>query len=467
MRRCGRPGIITVFSAVSVTLIISLLLTMLEAARVSYSNVLCEQQTQYALQCYLGQYSVELFQRYGIYGVDNALWEGKEAEFESYAAATRSEGNGLAFLSAEDPALENMEYRLLTDDGGLDFRNQAAKSYLYKIPEKLLDELKEQLSGAELTEDEAYEESILANAEEALEKASQADNTENGSRKVRPAEKAVQEKEKNPIGDLREKKKSFTLSQVLPDDFRVSDGVLKRQSKLEEQSLQKGTLAKGEKSETDTEASYFLFPLYLQDSFSCALQDSSQSLSYQQEYFLIGKNTDRENLEGVVRRLLLVREMAWFAYRLKDAASRQQAFAIASALVGAVSMPALVKPVEIGILLAWSYEDGVKDVQNLMAGGKVDLIPGKAETGAQVCYENYLLLFLLLKNRETLAYRALDVIEEGFAERDISFLANQTITDVKGNLVYKLPGLFSGIPVVQNLGIFPITRSYAFRGAYT
>lgn len=443
MRGYRQQGVITVFSAVSVILIVSMILVLLEGARLGYADTLYRQQTEYGVQSFMGQYNRGLFQSYGIYGVDSRLWGNKEGILEEMCSTSSGE-EGIAFLREESTAVKELKYRLLTDDGGRDFREQAVEAYINQLPKEILQEWKKEANGIKELGDENYEQTLIESAEDALEKAKElkaAGNKTTSSANVTYDNSIMERSEENPVEELKKNKESFVLSMVLPQEFQVSEGCLDRQEGMEYQELQRGTLKTEEKENLLSEV---IFPMYLGSHYSSALETKEGNFSYEQEYLLIGKGTDRENLEGVVKKLITIRELSWFAYRLTDEESRQKATAAATALMGAVNLPALIKPVEMGILLAWSYEDGIKDVKTLMEGGKVPLIPGQGQENAkQFSYKDFLLLLMLIEEKDTLTYRAMDIVEEKLKEEGIAFEANKTITGIEGTIQFETSNLFS------------------------
>ena len=176
---------------------------------------------------------------------------------------------------------------------------------------------------------------------------------------------------------------------------------------------------------------------YLDYYFSChtgAGQGGSagHALDYELEYCIGGKASDRENLEKTVKELLLLREAGNFATIMQDTGKQAVALEIAAAAVGFTGIAPLVQAVKIGILMAWSYIESIQDVRILLKGGSVPLIKKPSEWKSDISvgtralekkaekeeaergfsYREYLLILLLLKSEKTLAYRAMDVIEQ-------------------------------------------------------
>lgn len=468
MKKSGMPGMITPFAAVSFVLVISLFLSLLEGARLNYGRVVCNQQATYGAQSFLGFYEKKLLDKYGVYGVDGELYKNREAMVEELGKFLVPE-LGQTFLNPASSSLENFDYRLLTDNCGADFRKQAVESYIYSIPEELIEKLKQEYEVAIGIGGEGQEAEIIDNAEKALKEA-ESTQEEQYNKNLKIKSTVLKLSEANPIKKMKEQKQSFVLATVLPEDYQVSNNTMKKQKRLEDQQLVKGTM----EGETPGGDDYLLFPFYLREHFTHALSGEVEShlLKYQLEYILIGKASDVENLEDVLKRLILFREMVWFAYRLTDAVSVQQARSIATALMGGVGLPILIEPVAWGILLAWSYEDAIEDVQELMKGNRVSLLPDKKGDplleGKKflLSYEEYLHLMLMLESREKMTLRTLDIVEETLTTEDTVFSANEIITGIEGKMAYHYELLFAKWIMVPIGEADPVTYYGHFKESY-
>lgn len=491
MERNRRKGVITPFAAVSLILVISLLFTLLEGTRIGYGKVLSNQQAAYAAQSFLGQYDTELLTNYGVYGVHGDLYSNREEILEQMSRFITPIG-AYSLLNPTNGQLQEMKYRLLTDDGGKDFRKQAIESYLYELPQEIIDDLAQKYDFAIGIGDESTEKEILDDAWEAIEEAEELKNADtNRQRGIQQQKSYLQggsgeksgnreETTENPMDTMKTQKSSFTLSMVLPEGYQISNGTMDITQSLVKRELKKGTMGAAEDSSIDEK---IIFPFYLKKNFTHALSKQEEGVSskenglkYQLEYLLIGKSTDVKNLEGVVNRLILFREMVWFTYRVADSASRQQALSIATAIMSGVGVPALIEPVALGILLAWSYADAVKDTGKLMNGESVALIPklgnsGKEESGDAMKgltfkYEDYLLLFIALKDIDVVTLRTLDVVEQVLGSEEREFCADQIITAVEGTLKYRYDFLFADIGMVVRNNFTKVYCVGAFKQGY-
>jgi len=153
--------------------------------------------------------------------------------------------------------------------------------------------------------------------------------------------------------------------------------------------------------------------------------------------FGFGKNSDVENLNAVLNRILLIRTVANFAAIYKDEAKKTEAYGAAAAVVGFTGMEPLIRLTQTLILLVWSIVESLVDVAGILQGRNVPivkkttevltsfpeifLITGKAITKrakklkkagkASFGYREYMLLFLATTKQSTRRYRVMDLIQ--------------------------------------------------------
>lgn len=213
-----------------------------------------------------------------------------------------------------------------------------------------------------------------------------------------------------------------------------------------------------------TAAEKGLFIFYITDTFTNALSDSQKNYAYQQEYIVFGKNDSRSNLTAMAERLLAVREGLNLAYLLTNNQMRTIAETAAYALVGGTGLYPLVLVTQFVILAAWAFAESVIDVQALFRGDSVSLwktentwrtsisglvsesialvgegtgavidepgsfkegmalITGENWLNLKFSYNDYMRLFLLIKDTQTLCLRSMDIIQEEIGSSEAGFL---------------------------------------------
>lgn len=162
-------------------------------------------------------------------------------------------------------------------------------------------------------------------------------------------------------------------------------------------------------------------------------QGNESALDYELEYLIGGRESDRENLETVLKKIIAIRFVANYAYLLTDEEKKLEAEAMAIGLSALLAAPGVTEVVKHGILLAWAYGESIMDARVLVRKEKVPTVKNsenwqlqlsellKIENGAGLensggaeegmSYQDYLKGLLLLEEKETLAMRVLDLIE--------------------------------------------------------
>jgi hypothetical protein len=326
----------------------------------------------------------------------------------------------------------------------------------------------------------------MDNAQNSLEaaKKEQAERTAEGEAQTQP----VADPPENPIEIIKALKKKDLLSLVLPAGAQVSERTIELGERLERRSLQQGN-----EVWQDTSDWYetILYQEFLQSKFSCYTGDVSngqpRALSYELEYIIGGKGSDRENLKAVVQQLLLIREGANFMYLQTDGAKKAESYELAAALAGAFALPALIPVLAQGILAAWAYAESVLDVRTLLAGGKIPWLKTSESwssslsgLGAQLAgtaaareneqgedYAGYLEKLLYLKTKKLQNYRAMDLMELNVRlGENSSFQMDATLLKVHAAFTFEAEPLFSTMVTLQRLQVekwtFTETEEYSY-----
>lgn len=182
-----------------------------------------------------------------------------------------------------------------------------------------------------------------------------------------------------------------------------------------------------------------LFHSYLTTHFSDYSDvNRDGALSYESEYLIAGKETDRENLSAVSMRICAVRAILHFVSLYTDGERKGMAEQAALAACGIIGLPALKSVVTFLLLFVWALEEAMIDTAALLQGKKILLYPGKnggslafqeillfsksfvlerakamtEKKGIGIGYNEFLHLFLYLTPRDTKKYRAGDLIQE-------------------------------------------------------
>ena len=195
------------------------------------------------------------------------------------------------------------------------------------------------------------------------------------------------------------------------------------------------------------------------------------SLNYAVEYVLAGKESDIQNLEYVVNRLLVIREALNFIYLQKDIQKQEEAYTLAAALVGVTGIPPLIEAAKTGILMAWAFQESTNDVSALLEGKKVPLMKSAAtwnqESDQGISYQDYLRLLLLTQKREKKTMRTLDLIENRIRiMKDCpNFRIDNCTETMRFHLKFSAPRIFLYFRIPgkgQERHVMTIDRTYGY-----
>ena len=309
-----------------------------------------------------------------------------------------------------------------------------------------------------------------------------------------------QESAQDPRESLKASWKDGILNLVCEDVSKLAKGEVKNEDSFAQQNnaqdQEKGGYTEKSKSlvkEETVELSGaikdvsgcamgdFCLNSYIMDQlpgYGEVIREWKPSLTYQWEYVLAGKKTDRENLEAVLNRILLIRSAVNFAAIYQDEAKKTEAYMTAAALVGFTGMDALIRLTQTMILITWSVVEGLVDVAGLLNHRHVPLTkkPGEIltkyteifqitsaaitkragrypkETKTSFGYREYVMVFLALTKKETKRYRIMDLIQWDMKKNGYeSFDLGMCVYSICVSADYVFPSKFFHFPSIQQM----------------
>lgn len=488
----SQNGSITIFLALTLVLILSFLFSMVEAARVNGLGELAKRKLILETQSLFGAYNQELWEHYGLLFLDMSYGTGEPdvRQIEEHLMEEDYEkGNEKHFYQIALKDVQVEAYALATDREGAEFRRQAceaAKNQLVESEIKNLesqvavwnklenevDNLEEKWKEALVAEEEAeeYAETAGAERQEVEESGKEAEESgreaEGNGEEIEDGE--IEEKgeslPENPMGYVTQLKNVSLLAVVMEDPSELSTKSMDMSTGLDNRELFCGNMVMEQEKNVDK----LWFVQYLNQYFSCITEEKEQEhvLDYELEYCIGGKETDAQNLELVVKKLLQIRESANFVTIMQDSKKQSIAMKMAEAAVGFTGLVPLIKAVQIGILLAWCYIESILDLRCLLSGGKVPLIKDStqwksdlfhiqeavlqstyAETEKGMDYKEYLQILLYTTGERQLTYRAMNVVERNirlFSQNE-AMRMDAMVSTVRVQAVYSAKPLFLNI----------------------
>ncbi len=228
-------------------------------------------------------------------------------------------------------------------------------------------------------------------------------------------------------------------------------------------------------------AEHLLYQEYLREHFAgyptentVASSKKPSVLEYELEYLLSGERSDRENLSSVLIGIILLRMILNFVTLLGDRTSCEEAKLAAAAVVGFTGLPMLINITQAIILLVWSFAEALTDTCVLLLGKEVPLLKQKpvlklpeiflmnqnflktkasayTETGRlSFSYEDYLRGFLLMRAKEELIYRSMDLIQENLQLRyENDFRIQNCLFGLEAEAGYSVAPRFLALPIIS------------------
>ncbi len=184
-----------------------------------------------------------------------------------------------------------------------------------------------------------------------------------------------------------------------------------------------------------------------------AVEDTK--LLYEMEYILGGQYSDKENLEYVVNRLVLLRFALNCAYAFGNEELRTQALSMAAVLTGITGTPEFIEAVRYIILAAINLIESVMDVEALLKGEQVPIIKtasswktsinGIAEDNSHsvkegLTYQEHALILLTLQSDlESKCYRMQNLMQINIQQEEPEFLIRECRAgiDLKTGVIVK------------------------------
>ena len=443
MRKMHKGGI-TVFTVLSLSLVVGCLLALLEGTRSYELKHMASLKSQAAIESSFARYNSGLWEKYRLLG--NNIDQIKSIAEQCAGSGYVEKGLGTNFLMLKLKDVELLEYTLLTDGEGAAYIN-AVSAYM---EENILFETAKTI----YNQYEAIKDLIENHSSDGTEIESAIKSLEEVEKKARGGT------QRSPLETIQKLQKTQLLELVVEN----TDALSSLEYDLDE-AVSYRELKEGKKS--CIEENDWLDRVFLQQYLLTYLTDytnqiSNRGLNYELEYLIGGKNNDIENLREVVNQLLLIREAANLAYLFSDVEKCQVAETLAWALAGATANAAIVEVVKIGLLVAWAFGESVLDVRALLLDYKIPIIKSKEtwtlgiesldQIGSQylvakdckngISYKTYLGVLLLFQREKELAGRAMDIQEIALLKEDGSVRFDQLVVRAKMRIVYECAPIF-------------------------
>lgn len=436
---------LTIYLTLSMTVILSLFLVLIEGVRKNAVFMESECVTDIGLNSILGEYHRELLAQYNLFAIDSSYGSALPR-----ADATRQhlqeyiEHN----LSTEDVFLDWLFYRdflgikvdevqigkvlFLTDDAGSVFRRRAAEAVWDDMN---LDLYRQLQNWMQVVDSEQLTERDIAEEKRKLDK--QLDAYDGDEVQISETEWVTVEIV-NPTAALEKKRKEGILKWVIEDTSTLSNKTYSMNNlimtRMSAGKINQGNIKIEELSGTEEALERFFFQEYLLRYMGhYGAESEKAALCYQIEYLLTGEENDLVNLKSVVNTIFAIREVANTSYVMGDREKCLVAEALGSLLATAMTVPEASGLIKNILLFGWAFAESIHDVECLLAGGRVPLMktsntwfydldvalkigkPGghlsSSGDSSGLSYEDYLRILMMLQTKNTLTARAMNMVE--------------------------------------------------------
>ena len=428
-----RKGYLTVYLSLTLAVLLSLILTLVEGVRVSATKMKASCVTDIAINSVLSEYNRELLEQYDLLFVDMGYGKGNgnianvQERLKHYLVMNLDESTPALYrdvlgMRYSEALIE--EYALATDNNAEAVRRQVADYMNTTLKGVLIsgfDDICGDLAGAGFGYDVEGKRAEIQGRIDEID-LPMVENDEGELEEV-PLN--------NPADNVNALRSGGILGLLLDSPSSVSRVKIDSSIYFSNRNHERGNGLSAEEKAIGREVGNLLYDEYLFDK--CGLWGKEKDgglLKYQIEYIIKEKESDWDNLEAVCWNIVLWREAINFVYILGSSGKQAEAEAVATALAAVALQPELIEPVKWSILLAWSFLEALQDTKILLGGGGVPtfktdeswhtsivdlLCPALAlknypdQSGAK--YGDYLKTMLLMQPYNTTLNKSLDVME--------------------------------------------------------
>lgn len=369
-----RKGYLTVYLSLTLAVMLSLILILIEGARISATRMRAVCVADIGINSTLSEYNRELLKQYDLIMLDMSYCgsggtiSSVNSRLDHYLLmnldnSTPVFSRDLLGMQLDNSVIE--EYSLATDDDAEPIRREVADymdTTLKGIAVSGLDILTDELCNA------GYDYDVGAKRHEVQ---SEIDSIGLPTR-INDEGEEEEVPLNNPADAANATRDGGIIGIVLSDTSSISKVVIDPSLYVSNREIKTGNGIGDDERKVGRAAGKVTYDEYLLDKCGWYLNEKEGGkLSYQIEYIIKNKDCDWDNLEAVCKTILLWREAINFVYLMSDAAKVEAAKAVAAALSAVMLVPELEEPVAMSILLAWAYVEALQDLKILLEGDGV------------------------------------------------------------------------------------------------
>ncbi len=490
-------GSLTVFFAMILTGVMTLILVMNECIRIYELQDFAQDYTDMAIESAFSEYNPYLWTNYKILAVDlgygsdtvgPSIMEQKTMDYCNYNSNVDS---GFNFARLSCAGCQVKKYALLTDAKAAGVVTMGVKAAKDGMAAQVVDTIQGKVNSINnvekigVVEKATTGKASLKEAKEANARAKAA-AAEDDDPNTNPGDYPDPgEVEDNPLDafDILESSFSKSVLSTVTDVEKVSEKEASLESLPSHRKINVGNMDISDGNSLVDKALFIDYLMTNYEYFSHGL--GHDGLKYEIEYLIAGKDTDAKNLATVVEEIMLLREAANFITITSNPSMQAEAAKIGAILAGFTMNDVIIEAVKYAIIAAWAYAESTLDLRLLLSGGHVALIKNLDQWTSDVwhlssvaninykakdckvglSYKEFLMSFLAVNQNSTLAIRSLDVMENALnttddyadvkvdnmlwaSEMELSFSASEMFLSV-----------FSGDKSKSDTGDYTITKT--------
>ena len=428
MKYCGKErGSITLFLALILSLLLSLVCTSIESVCMASARTQILNSMDIGLYSVFGQYDRKLLEEYDLFALDGSMGGGQLNlakicdNLESYMKPVLKQNSQK--LELHQSGLTG--YRLLTDECGEVFYQQIVQYMQETLGSKGVQLLLNKMSDRERKTEEAdlkakqaetggsidrYDSEMNQASQKSRQAAQEAENRQQQEGQISTQPAPTQPQADNPISIIKRIMKMGILELVLPPGREISTRTVSKDTMVSGRQLQQGMEMPDGVTADSSYTSGVLFQQYLMNHLGNYTDPSKESLAYQMEYIFGGRDNDIDNLKSVASKLLFISVLD------------------VRELFAGGKIP-LVKT-------SADWQISLSNLSSLMEG--LDSMRKNNEHG--LSYEDYLQVLILPVSKEKKVMRAMDMIEDAIRKKgranfymDSCVVALEAFAEVKAN----------------------------------
>ena len=390
-----RKGVITVYLAITFSILLSMMLGAIQAAKYSAYRVVCECALQSALFSAFGEYNKELLEQYDLLYIDlsymtnQVSYKALTDRMESYMNENLKEPEDRLLFASDFFGTGNAHVSMTRCEKASDLLGNNLKKQAVEYTKDFIgaDFITDFLSLIRVKKEYALDEESFKKKKAELDKeASEA--LENAK-----SEKEITKNDGSETITGKETEDAKTINSMLSIDYldmtyirpltafllkkNVSDVSGKHFQMLDAPSFRlKSNLESSEgafsETETDPLADVYFTEYIVRKTGNYVRPKENSYLQYEAEYIYGGRNNDSENLGLVVESIFFIRTAANFISLEQDEEKKEIVDQIAEGISALTDIPAPI--VSALIMCIWAAGEASYDVEDLYNGERVALI---------------------------------------------------------------------------------------------